>query len=48
VAHAPRTAGRSKYTNLARALVGVVDLVGVAWLIRRRKRAEWVEREIGG
>ncbi|MDX2159368.1 MAG: glycosyltransferase family 2 protein [Hyphomicrobiaceae bacterium] len=31
----PRVAGKSKYTNLGRALVGVYDLVGVAWLRRR-------------
>jgi dolichol-phosphate mannosyltransferase len=39
VSHAPRQAGRSNYGNLDRALVGIVDLAGVAWLIRRRKRA---------
>ncbi len=39
VTHAPRQSGRSKYGNLDRALVGIVDLFGVAWLIRRRKRA---------
>ncbi len=37
VSHRPRIGGRSKYTNLQRALVGAVDLIGVAWLIRRRK-----------
>lgn len=31
----PRISGRSKYTNLRRALVGVVDLAGVYWLLRR-------------
>lgn len=36
VAHAPRRAGRSKYGNLGRTLVGLVDLAGVAWLARRR------------
>jgi dolichol-phosphate mannosyltransferase len=40
VTHAPRKTGRSNYGNLDRALVGIVDLVGVAWLIRRRKRAK--------
>lgn len=35
VTHRPRTCGRSKYTNLQRALVGIVDLAGAAWLIRR-------------
>jgi glycosyltransferase involved in cell wall biosynthesis len=39
VGHRPRSGGRSKYTNLGRGLVGAVDLVGVSWLIRRRKRA---------
>jgi dolichol-phosphate mannosyltransferase len=28
----------SKYNNLGRALVGIADLRGVAWLIRRSKR----------
>jgi dolichol-phosphate mannosyltransferase len=37
VAHAPRQAGVSKYTNFQRALVGAVDLIGVMWLIRRKK-----------
>jgi dolichol-phosphate mannosyltransferase len=37
VAHRPRAAGRSKYTNLGRAIVGLSDLLGVAWLIRRRR-----------
>ncbi|WP_306889098.1 glycosyltransferase family 2 protein [Ancylobacter amanitiformis] len=31
----PRLAGQSKYTNFGRALVGVYDLFGVAWLRRR-------------
>jgi dolichol-phosphate mannosyltransferase len=31
----PRMAGQSKYTNLGRALVGIVDLLGVVWLLRR-------------
>ena len=31
----PRMAGRSKYTNIGRALVGIVDLLGVVWLLRR-------------
>lgn len=37
VSHRPRAAGRSKYTNLDRALVGIRDIIGVAWLIRRRR-----------
>lgn len=39
VAHAPRHAGRSHYSNLQRGFVGAVDLLGVMWLIRRRKRS---------
>ena len=31
----PRRAGVSKYTNLGRGLIGVYDLIGVRWLIRR-------------
>jgi dolichol-phosphate mannosyltransferase len=31
----PRRAGVSKYTNLGRALLGIYDLVGVRWLIKR-------------
>ncbi|MCF7223534.1 glycosyltransferase family 2 protein [Marilutibacter chinensis] len=37
VNHRHRTAGVSKYNNLGRALVGISDLRGVAWLIRRGK-----------
>ena len=36
VTHAGRQAGQSKYNNTRRALVGIVDLLGVAWLLRRR------------
>ena len=32
-----RTSGTSKYTNLNRAIVGASDLIGVWWLMRRRK-----------
>lgn len=38
VNHRPRGAGVSKYNNLNRALVGIADLRGVGWLIRRSKR----------
>jgi dolichol-phosphate mannosyltransferase len=38
VNHRARSAGVSKYTNLRRAWVGISDLCGVAWLIRRSKR----------
>jgi dolichol-phosphate mannosyltransferase len=39
----PRLAGRSKYTNLGRALIGIYDLFGVAWLCRRTKVPPIVE-----
>lgn len=35
VGHRPRLHGTSKYTNLGRTLVGVRDLFGVRWLLRR-------------
>jgi dolichol-phosphate mannosyltransferase len=38
VNHRARGAGTSKYNNLNRALVGISDLRGVAWLIRRSRR----------
>jgi dolichol-phosphate mannosyltransferase len=31
----PRIAGKSKYTNLERALIGFYDLIGVTWLRKR-------------
>jgi dolichol-phosphate mannosyltransferase len=33
----PRLAGRSKYTNFNRALVGLYDMFGVVWLRKRTK-----------
>lgn len=44
VNHRHRTAGVSKYNNLGRALVGIGDLRGVAWLIARSKRTQVEER----
>jgi dolichol-phosphate mannosyltransferase len=38
VNHRARSTGVSKYNNLNRALVGIRDLMGVAWLIVRSKR----------
>ncbi|HWT17235.1 MAG TPA: glycosyltransferase family 2 protein [Patescibacteria group bacterium] len=38
VNHRARGTGVSKYNNFNRALVGIADLRGVAWLIRRAKR----------
>lgn len=43
VNHRERHAGRSNYSNLQRAFVGIYDLIGVAWLIRRRKKATPVD-----
>ncbi|WP_369941382.1 glycosyltransferase family 2 protein [Xanthomonas medicagonis] len=44
VNHRHRTAGVSKYNNLNRALVGIRDLRGVAWLIARSRRTMVQER----
>lgn len=38
VSHRLRNSGRSHYSNFQRAVVGVFDLMGVAWLLRRRKK----------
>ena len=38
VNHRHRASGVSKYNNLNRALVGIRDLRGVAWLIARNRR----------
>ncbi len=38
VNHRPRRFGVSKYGNLSRAVRGIYDLVGVAWLLRRKIR----------
>ncbi len=38
VTHRPRNGGQSKYSNLKRGLVGIPDLMGAAWLIRRSGR----------
>lgn len=38
VSHRERGAGTSNYTNFGRAMVGLHDLIGVAWLIKRRKK----------
>jgi glycosyltransferase involved in cell wall biosynthesis len=46
VTHRARGAGRSNYSNLQRGLVGAVDLLGVAWLLRRRKKARAVEMTV--
>ena len=38
VGHRPRSSGQSKYGTLDRLMAGVVDLLGVVWLIHRSKR----------
>ncbi len=38
VGHRPRINGQSKYNNLSRALAGLIDLCGVAWLNRRARQ----------
>ena len=38
VNHRARASGRSHYGIIDRGLVGIVDLFGVAWLLRRTKR----------
>lgn len=47
VTHRSRGAGRSNYSNLQRGLVGIIDLAGVAWLLRRRKKARVVATLLG-
>lgn len=45
VAHRSRDGGRSKYNNLQRAMVGVIDLLGAVWLIRRAKVLPRVQQD---
>ena len=40
VNHRPRRCGRSKYGNLQRLAVGLIDLAGVWWLLRRPVRCQ--------
>jgi dolichol-phosphate mannosyltransferase len=40
VTHRRRASGASKYDNAGRALAGALDLVGVWWLMRRRRLPE--------
>ncbi|MDX1569101.1 MAG: glycosyltransferase family 2 protein [Xanthomonadales bacterium] len=44
VNHRPRTAGKSKYGVGNRLWVGIVDLLGTRWLLKRRFRMTAVER----
>ena len=43
VGHRPRSAGVSKYGTWDRLWVGIVDILGVAWLQSRAKRPEIIE-----
>lgn len=43
VGHRPRVAGQSKYNNTRRAIAGLSDLCGVAWLRRRSSSTNVVE-----
>jgi len=43
VAHRPRVAGVSKYTNLQRGAVAIRDLIGVTWLLSRARQPETIE-----
>jgi dolichol-phosphate mannosyltransferase len=43
VNHRPRRRGISKYGVHNRLWVGIVDLLGVMWLLRRNTRPEWTE-----
>ena len=43
VAHRARGEGASNYSNWQRGLVGVSDLAGVAWLMKRRKTVRATE-----
>jgi dolichol-phosphate mannosyltransferase len=45
VSHRSRHAGQSNYNNLQRAMVGIHDLIGVTWLIKRRKTVSPTETE---
>jgi dolichol-phosphate mannosyltransferase len=40
VGHRPRERGISKYSNVRRAMIGISDLLGVWWLMRRARRPE--------
>ena len=46
VGHRKRKFGKSNYSNWQRALVGMFDLLGVYWLVRRRKQSKAWEQSI--
>jgi dolichol-phosphate mannosyltransferase len=43
VNHRPRRRGNSKYGVHNRFWIGIIDLLGVMWLLRRNTRPEWTE-----
>lgn len=44
VSHRPRTAGKSKYTNIGRLFASISDILGVMWLnSRSRQTGGWEE-----
>ena len=45
VTHRPRTRGTSKYGMLGRLKAGIIDLLGVMWLIRRHRPGLTVREE---
>jgi dolichol-phosphate mannosyltransferase len=45
VNHRPRVEGISKYTNWERALRGIYDLIGVAWLLNRKVHFPKIEKD---
>ncbi len=48
VNHRPRQGGQSKYSNLRRGVIGLVDLLGVFWLIQRMPAPTVVTEDAGG
>lgn len=46
VSHRPRTRGRSKYGLHNRLWVGIVDLIGMRWLMRRAQHTHVTEEEL--
>lgn len=47
VKHFPRLHGTSHYNNLQRLWVGIIDMAGVIWLIRRSYKPQILEYEKG-
>jgi len=46
VNHRPRIYGKSKYTNLKRAIEGFYDLIVVRWMIKRFLYIEVKEKNV--